>query len=174
MLTKLPKFRFQTSLKSRCGITRTALAMSIKYRGKGNSSPCKGFYAILIQHGQNMLMWQCSLMIRFKHKEQGCCNVTISPLFIVYWGLLWLLKEKGTGLPANQFAGGKTAFTVQWLCEVKRWYSAPVTLPFTNRLSAFFCRKGRCAPPPCWFAITLPSSALWNRVPWDHWLRYQE
>ena len=45
-------------------------------------------------------------------------------VFVCYWGLRWLLKEKGIGLTINQFTGGKSAFTVQRLCEVKCLYSA--------------------------------------------------
>lgn len=44
-------------------------------------------------------------------------------VFVCYWGSLWLPKEKGIGLPVNQFTEGKSAFTVQWFCEVKSLYS---------------------------------------------------
>lgn len=43
-------------------------------------------------------------------------------VFDCYWGLWWLLKEKGIGLPVNQYTGGKSAFTVQQFCEVKCLY----------------------------------------------------
>lgn len=82
MFVNIAKFRFQTSLRSRCGITYTALVMSIKNGGRGNCSPCKGFYAILIQHGQNMLMGQFSLVVRFKHKEQGSRKVAVISLLL--------------------------------------------------------------------------------------------
>lgn len=103
----------------------------------------------MMWYQQNPPMGQRSSVTQLKAKKaQG--NGIIASVNIRSWGFLRFLKEKATGLPAKQVTGGKSAFLCNGL----------VKLNVSILICVLFHRKGRRSPPPCWFAITFPSSAL--------------